>query len=103
MTDVSPFLWFDDSAEEAVAFYTDLIPGSELVSLGGYPDDVPGVGDKGSNVHLRLAGRDYYEMDAGPQFPFTEAVSRYVSCAAQAMPRTRRIDVAALEAAAAGT
>jgi predicted 3-demethylubiquinone-9 3-methyltransferase (glyoxalase superfamily) len=83
MTDVTPFLWFDDSAEAAIDFYTGLIPGSELVSIGRYPDEVPGMGGKVMHAHFRLAGRDYYAMDAGPQFPFTEAISLYVSCADQ--------------------
>jgi predicted 3-demethylubiquinone-9 3-methyltransferase (glyoxalase superfamily) len=80
MTDVTPFLWFDDSAEAAIDFYTGLIPGSELVSIGRYPDEVPGMGGKVMHAHFRLAGRDYYAMDAGPQFPFTEAISLYVHC-----------------------
>ena len=84
MGDVTPFLWFDDSAEEAIAFYTGLIPNSEVVAIGRYPDEVPGMGGKVMHAHFRLAGRDYYAMDAGPQFPFTEAVSLFVSCADQA-------------------
>ena len=78
MTDVTPFLWFDDSAEAAITFYTALIPDSEVVSIGRYPDEVPGMGGKVMHAHFRLAGRDYYAMDAGPQFPFTEAISLYV-------------------------
>lgn len=84
MTHVTPFLWFDDDAEAAIGFYTSLIPGSEVVSLGRYPDEVPGMGGKVMHAHFRLAGRDYYAMDAGPQFPFTEAISLYVSCSDQA-------------------
>ncbi|SFS05677.1 Glyoxalase superfamily enzyme, possibly 3-demethylubiquinone-9 3-methyltransferase [Microbacterium sp. cf046] len=84
MTDVTPFLWFDDDAEAAIMFYTTLIPGSEVVLLARYPDEVPGMGGKVMNAHFRLAGRDYYAMDAGPQFPFTEAVSLFVSCRDQA-------------------
>ena len=83
MTAVTPFLWFDDDAESAITFYTDLIPGSEIVSVGRYPAEVPGMGGKVMHAHFRLAGRDYYAMDAGPQFPFTEAISMYVSCADQ--------------------
>ena len=84
MTDVTPCLWFDDDAEAAIAFYTALIPGSEVVSLDRYPDEVPGMGGKVMHAHFRLGGRDYYAMDAGPQFPFTEAVSLFVACTDQA-------------------
>ncbi len=83
MTDVIPFLWFDHDAEAAIIFYTALIPDSELVSIGRYPDEVPGMGGKVMHAHFRLAGRDYYAMDAGPQFPFTEAISLFVACADQ--------------------
>ena len=84
MTDVNPFLWFDNDAEEAITFYTGLVPGSEIVSIGRYPEGVPGMGGKVMHAHFRLAGRDYFAMDAGPQFPFTEAISLYVACADQA-------------------
>ena len=80
MTAVTPFLWFADDAEQAVTFYTALLPDSEVVSLRRYPDEVPGMGGKVLHTHFRLGGRDYFAMDAGPQFPFTEAVSLYVSC-----------------------
>ena len=83
MTAVIPFLWFDDDAEAAIMFYTALIADSEVISIGRYPDEVPGMGGKVMHAHFRLAGRDYYAMDAGPQFPFTEAVSLFVSCADQ--------------------
>jgi len=83
MTDVTPFLWFDADAEEALTFYTQLVPDSEIVSLSHYPEGVPGMGGKVMHAHFRLRGRDYYAMDAGPQFPFTEAISLYVSCADQ--------------------
>lgn len=79
-----PFLWFDDDAEAAITFYTELIPDSDIVSMSRYPDGVPAVSGKLMHGHFRLAGRDYHAMDAGPQFPFTEAISLYVSCADQA-------------------
>jgi predicted 3-demethylubiquinone-9 3-methyltransferase (glyoxalase superfamily) len=84
MAHVTPFLWFDDDAEAAITFYTTLVPDSEVVSVSRYPDEVPTLGGKVMHAHFRLAGRDYYAMDAGPQFPFTEAVSLYVACSDQA-------------------
>lgn len=83
MSTVTPFLWFDDAAEAAITFYTGLIPGSEIVSIRRYPDGVPAMGGKVMHAHFRLAGRDYFAMDAGPQFPFTEAISLYVDCETQ--------------------
>lgn len=85
MTSVTPFLWFDDDdAAAAITFYTELIPDSEIVSLATYPAEVPGMGGKVMHAHFRLAGRDYFAMDAGPQFRFTEAISLYVACQDQA-------------------
>jgi len=83
MADVIPFLWFDNDAEAAITFYTSLIPDSEVVSISHYPEGVPGMGGKVMHAHFRLGGRDHYAMDAGPQFPFTEAISLYVACAGQ--------------------
>ncbi len=84
MTAVTSFLWFDDDAEAAITFYTGLIPGSEIVELSRYPADAPQMGGKVMSARFRLAGTEYYAMDAGPQFPFTEAISLFVSCADQA-------------------
>jgi predicted 3-demethylubiquinone-9 3-methyltransferase (glyoxalase superfamily) len=80
MTGVTPFLWFDDDAETAIAFYTALIPDSEIVELSRYAEGMPGLGGKVMHAHFRLGGRDYFAMDAGPQFPFTEAISLYLPC-----------------------
>jgi predicted 3-demethylubiquinone-9 3-methyltransferase (glyoxalase superfamily) len=83
MNDVTPFLWFDDSAEAAITFYTGLIPDSAIVDIGRYPDEVPGMGGKVMHARFLLGGREYIAMDGGPQFPFTEAISLYVSCTTQ--------------------
>lgn len=83
MTAVTPFLWFQDGAEEAIAFYTALVPDSRLVSISRYPDGVPGMSGKVMHATFRLGGRDYFAMDAGTQSPFTEAISLHVSCADQ--------------------
>lgn len=83
MTSVTTFLWFDTHAEEAIRFYTELIPGSEIVEMSHYPIEVPGLGGRVQSARFRLAGTTYQAMDAGPQFAFTEAVSLFVSCADQ--------------------
>lgn len=83
MSTVTPFLWFDKDAEAAITFYTGLVPDSEIISISRYPDGVPGMGGKVMHASFRLAGRDYSAMDAGPQFPFTEAISLYADCDTQ--------------------
>ena len=83
MATATPFLWFDDDAENALRFYVDLIPDSEVLSVQRYADAMPGLGGKVMHAHFRLGGRDYYAMDAGPQYRFTEAVSLFVDCASQ--------------------
>lgn len=83
MTSTTPFLWFDADAEEAIGFYVGLLPDSEIVTLQRYAPEMPGLGGKVMHAHFRLGGRDYYAMDAGPQYRFTEALSLYVDCVTQ--------------------
>lgn len=84
MSAVTPFLWFDAHAEEAISFYTALIPDSEVVSLEHYGDEVPGLAGRVMHARFRLGGTDYSAMDAGPQYSFTPAISLYVACGDQA-------------------
>ncbi|MFT4220249.1 MAG: VOC family protein [Microbacterium sp.] len=83
MTVATPFLWFDDDAEGAMRFYTELLPDSEIVSIEHYRPEMPGLGGKVMHAHFRLGNRDFYAMDAGPQYRFTEAVSLYIGCESQ--------------------
>lgn len=83
MSTVTPFLWFDDDAENAIRFYTTLIPDSAILTLDHYADEMPGLGGKVMNARFRLGGREFLAMDAGPQYRFTEAVSLYVDCRTQ--------------------
>ena len=80
MNGITPFLWFDADAQAAIEYYTELFPDSKIVSIGHYGDEVPGLGGKVMHAHFQLQGRDFFAMDAGPQFPFTEAISLFVSC-----------------------
>ncbi|MFJ3488114.1 VOC family protein [Leifsonia aquatica] len=76
MQKVTTFLWYDDGAEEAAALYVSLLPDSRILSV----NHAAGV----TLVRFVLAGTEYRAMNAGPQFPFTEATSIMVLCDDQA-------------------
>jgi predicted 3-demethylubiquinone-9 3-methyltransferase (glyoxalase superfamily) len=71
MPRITPFLWFDDQAEQAARFYTTVFPSSRIVSAS------PMV------VELELDGTRLTAFNGGPQFQFTEAVSFVVDCDSQ--------------------
>jgi len=77
MTSITPFLWFDDNAGEAYEFYSGIFPDAKVIEQNRTPD--------GTLVYIafELAGQRLYAMNAGPQFPFTEAISLFVSVESQ--------------------
>jgi predicted 3-demethylubiquinone-9 3-methyltransferase (glyoxalase superfamily) len=80
---VSPFLWFDDQAEEAANFYVSLFPNSkvkEVVRMPGIPDAAPG---KATLVTFELDGVEVLALNGGPHFKPTEAFSMFVHCDSQ--------------------
>jgi predicted 3-demethylubiquinone-9 3-methyltransferase (glyoxalase superfamily) len=81
---ITPFLWFDDQAEQAANFYVSLFDDSEVLDVSRYPEGVPGrtAGDA-MTVDFRLAGRRFTALNGGPEYRFTEAISLYVRCADQ--------------------
>ena len=81
---ITPFLWFDDQAEQAANFYVSLFDDSEILDVSRYPEGVPGrnAGDA-MTVEFRLAGRRFTALNGGPEHRFTEAISLYVRCADQ--------------------
>lgn len=70
---ITPYLWFDDQAEEAMQFYVSLFPDSKIVGLNRGPDGNVFTGT------FELAGREFMALNAGPRFKFTEAISMFVS------------------------
>ncbi|MER7757309.1 VOC family protein [Kitasatospora sp. NPDC097643] len=80
MQRITTFLWYDGQAEEAATFYTSLFPNSRITQVTHYPEG--GGGEAGSvmTVAFELAGREYVALNAGPLFPFTEAISLQVEC-----------------------
>ena len=76
MQKITPFLWFDGQAEEAANFYVSIFKNSKVTS-------VTRQGDKAFSVTFILDGQEFYALNAGPQFKFTEAISFFVNCETQ--------------------
>lgn len=81
---ISPCLWFDGNAEEAVAHYTSIFPNSKVRSVTRY--GALGPGEEGSVMFIvfELDGTTLQALNGGPQFKFNEAVSMSVACRTQA-------------------
>ncbi len=80
---VTPFLWFDDQAEEAAKFYTSIFRSSKIGKVARYPEGSPGPAGKVMTVEFEIEGQRFVALNGGPQFKFTEAVSFSVSCETQ--------------------
>jgi predicted 3-demethylubiquinone-9 3-methyltransferase (glyoxalase superfamily) len=80
---ISPFLWFDSNAEEAVAFYLTVFKNSRR--LDEVRTTEAGPGPKGSilTIEFELDGQKFTALNGGPKFNFTEAVSFVVRCDSQ--------------------
>ena len=78
MKKISPFLWFDDQAEEAMRFYVSVFKNSEVLSIS------PGPNGKAMSVTFRLEDQEFMALNAGPQFKFNESISFFVDCETQA-------------------
>jgi predicted 3-demethylubiquinone-9 3-methyltransferase (glyoxalase superfamily) len=79
MPTITPFLWFDTQAEEAMRFYVSIFKNSKVESVQRAGPDGPVF-----SVQFQLEGQKFMALNAGPQFKFNEAVSFFVSCETQA-------------------
>ena len=77
MQKITPFLWFDTQAEEAMNFYTSIFEHSKILSVS------PGPNGRASGVSFQLNGQEIRAYNAGPEFKFTEAISFFVDCKTQ--------------------
>jgi predicted 3-demethylubiquinone-9 3-methyltransferase (glyoxalase superfamily) len=77
MPTITPFLWFDTQAEEAMNFYVSVFARSKVLSVNR-------AGGKVMSVHFELEGQEFMALNAGPMFTFNEAVSFFVGCETQA-------------------
>ena len=82
---ITPFLWFDKNAEEAMNFYVGIFKNSKIVSIQRYPEGqligpMTGMEGKVLTGVFELEGQRFMALDGGPLFKFTEAISFYVEC-----------------------
>ena len=87
MRKITPFLWFDDKAEEAANFYVSLFKNSGISAITRYDESSAAVSgrQKGSvmTVEFHLEGQDFTALNGGPIFKFNESVSFVVNCETQ--------------------
>src|SRR5438270_426011 len=83
MPTITPFLWFDDRAEEAMNFYTSIFKDSKVGSITRYGDAGPGPKGSVMSATFQLNGQDFMALNGGPHFTFSPAISFFVSCETQ--------------------
>jgi predicted 3-demethylubiquinone-9 3-methyltransferase (glyoxalase superfamily) len=83
MQKISPFLWFNDNAEEAVNFYMSIFKNSEILAIARYGDAGPGPKGSVMTVNFQLDGQEFIALNGGPHFTFNESISFSVDCETQ--------------------
>lgn len=85
MQKISPFLWFDDQALEAAAFYVSVFPNSEILEVTNVLVEAPSGPPPGgvSTVRFVLDGEEFTALNGGPLFTFNESISFVVNCESQ--------------------
>ena len=80
---ITPFLWFNGTAEEAINTYISIFKNSRIVSITRYGEEGPGPSGTVMTATFELEGQQFMALNGGPQFPFTEAISFLVNCESQ--------------------
>ncbi len=84
MQKITPCLWFNFNAEEAVNHYLSIFKRSKILEVLRYDDNTPALKGKVLVITFELEGQRFQALNGGPQFPFTEAISLSVDCETQA-------------------
>ena len=80
---ITPFLWFDNNAEEAINLYTSVFKDAKIVSVSRYGEAGPGQAGTVMTATFTLDGQEFMALNGGPEFKFTEAISFFVNCETQ--------------------
>jgi predicted 3-demethylubiquinone-9 3-methyltransferase (glyoxalase superfamily) len=89
MQRITPFLWFDDQAEEAVNFYTSIFKDSKIGRILRYGEETAKISESGRpvgsvlTIEFEVEGQKFVALNGGPQFKFNESVSFVVNCETQ--------------------
>lgn len=83
MKKITPFLWFNDNAEEAIAFYTSVFKNSKTGKVIRYGEGGPGPKGTVMTAEFELNGQEFVALNGGPHFKFNEAVSFVINCETQ--------------------
>jgi len=83
MQKITPFLWFDDKAEEAMNFYVSLFRNSSIGSVTRYGEAGPGPKGSVMSATFQLDGQEFYALNGGPHYKFTPAISLFITCESQ--------------------
>jgi predicted 3-demethylubiquinone-9 3-methyltransferase (glyoxalase superfamily) len=81
---ITPFLWFDGNAEEAVNYYLSVFPDAKLGEVSRYGEGMPMPAGTVLVANFTLFGQEFGAINAGPEFKFTEAISFMIDCKDQA-------------------
>jgi predicted 3-demethylubiquinone-9 3-methyltransferase (glyoxalase superfamily) len=80
---ITPFLWFDDNAEEAMNFYVSIFRNSKVGRVTRYGAAGPGKPGTVMAATFQLEGQEFQALNGGPKYRFTPAISLFVSCETQ--------------------
>ena len=83
MQKITPFLWFNGQAEEAMQFYTSVFPNARVGDVTRYGDAGPGPKGSVMSCTFELEGQAFIALNGGPMFQFSPAISFFVDCATQ--------------------
>lgn len=83
MQKITPFLWFNDNAEEAITLYLSLFKDSRILYERRYGAEGPGPKGALMTAAFVLNGQEFMALNGGPRFRFTEAISMFVKCETQ--------------------
>ena len=83
MQKITPYIWFDDQAEEAMNFYTSIFKHSKVVAVSRFGEAGPRPAGMVLTATFELEGQEFVALNGGPEYSFTPAISFFVHCETQ--------------------